>query len=85
MEKIKGIIFKRIEDLGRGVIESVAGLGSILLFTARFFYWVIRPPYRLHLFFEQLFFIGNKSLSIVILSGLFTGMVMATQTYFGSA
>ena len=32
---------------------------------------------------EQMYFIGNKSLFIISLSGMFAGMVMAYQTYFG--
>ena len=35
------------------------------------------------LFFEQFYFIGNKSLLIICLAGSFTGMVMAYQVYFG--
>ncbi|MBL6990838.1 MAG: ABC transporter permease [Bacteriovoracaceae bacterium] len=58
-------------------------MGKMTKFLYLFFYWVTKPPYRTALFFEQLYFIGNKSLFIIILSGLFTGMVMAYQTYFG--
>lgn len=61
----------------------VSGLGSICSFGLEFFYWLFKPPYRGRIFFEQLFFIGNKSIFIVSLSGSFTGMVMAYQTYFG--
>ena len=32
---------------------------------------------------DQLYFIGNKSVFIIVLSGVFTGMVLAYQTYFG--
>jgi phospholipid/cholesterol/gamma-HCH transport system permease protein len=71
------------ETLGRRVIKNVSTLGLIFDFVWRFFYWVVRKPYRHKLFVEQLFFIGNKSMFIVCLSGAFTGMVMAYQTYFG--
>lgn len=83
--KDKILIFLRtkVEHLGAQVLDAVNGLGSISLFGARFFYWSVRKPFRFHLLFEQLFFIGNKSLTIILLSGLFTGMVLATQTYFG--
>ena len=81
--KLTNIFKKQIEDLGKGVIEAVNGLGAISLFGTRFFYWSVKRPFRIHLFFEQLFFIGNKSLTIILLSGMFTGMVLATQTYFG--
>ncbi len=72
-----------IEQLGATLIQSLNGLGSVTIFTGRFFYWLIRPPWRSRLLFEQLFFVGNKSVFIICLAGAFTGMVMAYQTYFG--
>jgi len=83
LDYFKNFFIKQVEDFGRSIIESIAGLGNMFLFTARFFYWSVRPPFRFKLLFEQLFFIGNKSIAIITLSGMFTGMVMATQTYFG--
>lgn len=72
-----------VEELGSLVNENIEGLGKMCNFISKFFYWVFRPPYRVHLVFEQLYFIGNKSIFIVFLAGSFTGMVMAYQTYFG--
>jgi phospholipid/cholesterol/gamma-HCH transport system permease protein len=77
------IITDSIESLGASIIEGLHGLGRIVTHGMKFFYWLFRPPFRWHLVFEQLFFIGNKSLFIVALAGSFTGMVMAYQTYFG--
>ncbi len=76
-------IYRAIFDMGSSILHILRGLGKIYLFASHFFYWVWRPPYRLRLVFEQLFFIGNKSVFIIVLSGAFTGMVMAYQTYFG--
>lgn len=72
-----------IADIGKSVIKSVNGVGKITRFGGRFFYWVFIPPYRPHLLFEQLYFVGNKSVGIILLAGSFTGMVMAYQVYFG--
>jgi len=83
MEKILNLFKTKVEDLGKTIIEGVDGLGSISLYASRFFYWCFKKPFRVHLLFEQLFFIGNKSIMIILLSGMFTGMVLATQTYFG--
>lgn len=83
MEKIKKIFIEQINSIGAGVIESITGFGHILNFALKFFYWATKRPFRNKLIFEQLFFIGNKSITIIVLSGMFTGMVMATQTYFG--
>lgn len=81
-----GILRKPIqftERLGAGILESLNGLGRFVNFAMRFFYWLVKPPFRYALVFEQLYFIGNKSLFIIFLAGSFTGMVMAYQTYFG--
>ncbi|MDD0853951.1 ABC transporter permease [Halobacteriovorax sp. GB3] len=83
MTHINTAFVKFTELLGKTVIKNVAGLGRIMSFISRFFYWCFKPPFRWKLFFDQMYFIGNRSLFIVLLSGSFTGMVMAYQTYFG--
>ena len=45
--------------------------------------WMFRPPFRAKLFFEQMVFMGNKSLFIILLTSSFTGMVFAYQIYLG--
>lgn len=83
MEQTKSRLQEYVEGIGRIVIDNVEGLGKIFRFMYDFFYWSVKPPYRMKLFFEQMNFIGNKSLFIIFLAGSFTGMVMAYQTYFG--
>lgn len=83
MKRIQKYFRNKVEELGATILDMVDGLGSITMFAGRFFYWSVRKPFRFHLIFEQLFFIGNKSLMIILLAGTFTGMVFATQTYFG--
>ena len=72
-----------ISRLGLQVILTVRKLGVFSEFSFKTFFWVLKPPYRFNLLTEQLYFIGNKSIFIVLLTGSFTGMVMAYQTYFG--
>lgn len=72
-----------ISKMGRKIIGWIEGLGRISRFAGDFCYWVVRPPFRYRLLIDQLYFIGNKSIFIICLSGLFTGMVMAYQTYYG--
>ncbi|MBI4819006.1 MAG: ABC transporter permease [Deltaproteobacteria bacterium] len=47
--------------------------------------WALRRPYRLGLFLAQCEFIGVGSLFIVLLTGLFTGLVFALQSSFAFA
>ena len=61
----------------KGVLE---GLGKFMAFSWRTATWVIRPPFRSRLVFDQLLFIGVNSLPIVLLTAVFTGMVFALQT-----
>ncbi|MGA3174836.1 MAG: ABC transporter permease [Syntrophorhabdales bacterium] len=45
--------------------------------------WAFRRPVKLDLIFKQMEFIGVRSLWVVIVTGAFTGMVLALQTYYG--
>lgn len=80
---IKNLTVDFIEKVGRTFLETIEGLGRFFSFNSWFFYWLLKKPYRFKLLFDQLYFIGNKSIAIVCLTGSFTGMVMAYQTYFG--
>ncbi len=77
------MIKKFIEGLGRFVLENISSFGNFCNYAMNFFYWLVQKPFRFKLLFEQLYFIGNKSIFIIALAGSFTGMVMAYQTYFG--
>jgi phospholipid/cholesterol/gamma-HCH transport system permease protein len=70
-------------NIGSAVLKNIKEIGAFSIFTYKFFYWLPRRPYRKSLFFKQCYAIGNKSLFIITLSGIFTGMVLAYQTYFG--
>jgi len=72
-----------ITKFGTPITEIILGLGSFSYFAAQVFIWATRPPYRFRLLFEQLYFIGNKSVFIVILTSAFSGMVMCYQTFLG--
>jgi len=74
---------RMIEALGNSIIEFVSTVGILTQFTYKFYFWLMQKPFRVRILFNQLFFVGNKSLFIVCLAGLFIGMVMAYQTYYG--
>jgi phospholipid/cholesterol/gamma-HCH transport system permease protein len=71
--RLLGLAFGRVLGL-------VEGFGSCLILLAESFVWLLRPPFRWRLFFQAMEFTGVGSLFIVILTGLFTGMVFAVQT-----
>jgi phospholipid/cholesterol/gamma-HCH transport system permease protein len=72
-----------ISRLGVFFLGVILDLGQISSFFWSSIKWFPRKPYRLREIIQQIEFVGNKSVFIICLSGLFTGMVFALQTYSG--
>jgi len=73
------VALRGLETLGGVVRKQVIGGGRFTLLLQEVFFWMVRPPLRIQLIFKQFEFVGNKSLSIVTLSSLFTGAVLGLQ------
>lgn len=71
-----------LAKLGRSIINIIAMLGrsGVMLFGAL----IGKPQFskQFPLLVKQFYFVGVQSLSIIIVSGLFIGMVLALQGYF---
>jgi phospholipid/cholesterol/gamma-HCH transport system permease protein len=65
--------------LGSALVAFFDALGAMALLTRDTLNWIVRRPPGWRLIAEQLDQIGWKSLSIVNLTALFTGMVLALQ------
>jgi phospholipid/cholesterol/gamma-HCH transport system permease protein len=79
---IKVRINARISALGAWCREQIMGLGH----GARFFLALLRNTFaafgRFRLISDQIHFIGNYSLIIIVVSGLFVGFVLGLQGYY---
>jgi phospholipid/cholesterol/gamma-HCH transport system permease protein len=71
-----------IAQIGRSTLFQVSAMGKMFLFLLSAFAWAFRPPARLRLIIHHIRIIGVDSLSVVLLSGVFTGMVMGLQGYY---
>jgi phospholipid/cholesterol/gamma-HCH transport system permease protein len=71
-----------IAQIGRSTLLQVSAMGKMFLFLLSAFAWTFRPPTRLRLIIHHIRAIGVDSLSVVLLSGVFTGMVMGLQGYY---
>jgi phospholipid/cholesterol/gamma-HCH transport system permease protein len=72
-----------LNAIGLGVIRVVSEMGRMMLLFIESIVWFFRPPYRPFLIVKQMEFVGVKSTLVVIITGLFTGGVLALQTYYG--
>ena len=71
--------------IGRAFLVFLEATGRLALFTARAVSHCFRPPIYLRLVGRQMVDIGYYSLPVVGLTALFTGMVLALQSYTGFA
>ncbi|MCK0769168.1 lipid asymmetry maintenance ABC transporter permease subunit MlaE [Chromohalobacter canadensis] len=73
-------MIRPIASLGRGTLEALSALGRASMFLAQS---AVGIPSRegWHLWLRQMHFIGVMSLAIVLVSGLFIGMVLGLQGY----
>jgi phospholipid/cholesterol/gamma-HCH transport system permease protein len=68
--------------IGRVALDQMAGMGRLFLFLVAAVFQAFRPPAKIHLIIYHIKTIGVDSLSVVVLSGFFTGMVMGFQGYY---
>src|SRR5882724_1320652 len=72
-----------LQPLGRTFLYGLAAIGRLALFALRAILSSVRPPYYPRLILRQMIDIGYYSLPVVGLTAIFTGMVLALQTYTG--
>ncbi len=68
--------------IGRFILAGVQEIGQLMILLGSALRWMFRPPFRLDQLLKQFEFIGVDSLSIIGLTGLFSGAVMALQSSF---
>ena len=67
--------------LGKRTISATNNLGGILIFFTLAFLKIFRRK-QIREIIQQIYYIGAKSSSIVMLVGLFTGMVLGLQLFY---
>ncbi|HYO52323.1 ABC transporter permease [Archangium sp.] len=78
--KQSSLLTQSVEVVGQGAIEMVEEMGNLVMLGVDVARWGVRRPFRWHNLFFQLDFVGVGSVFIVLLTGLFTGMVFAHQS-----
>ncbi|MEY4793071.1 MAG: hypothetical protein RL724_7 [Pseudomonadota bacterium] len=80
-----GAILNPVAALGRGVLGALQATGALVLFALQGISHLFRPPFYGRLFLRHVIEIGYFSLPVVAMTAIFTGMVLALQTYTGFA
>jgi len=76
-------VFNPVAPVGAFSIRLVEEMGGMALMLFRTLILTLKPPYRLRLLIKQMEFVGVKSTLVVVLTGLFSGMVLALEGYYG--
>ncbi len=76
---IASLVADPLERLGRSGIEWVRALGRFGLFLGQTLFWLCVPPFKVRAGLQRVSFIGYRSLSVVLLTGAFTGLVLGLQ------
>jgi phospholipid/cholesterol/gamma-HCH transport system permease protein len=72
-----------LEAVGRVFIRLAEQTGLWFEALWRTVAWTFRPPYDIREWLRQMVRVGVNSIPVVFLTTMFTGMVLALQTYYG--
>lgn len=71
-----------LRKMGRWGLSVLRRMGSKLIFLLDALLTIFKPPFKTRLLLRQIRFLGNKSLLVILLTGAFTGMVLALQLFY---
>ena len=72
---------KFFDFLGSLVIRFIEESGRIMLLFIKTLMWIFRPPLNLKNIVRQMEEVGVNSIPVVLIMSIFTGMVLALQSY----
>lgn len=76
------LVLFTLARIGATVLHGLSFLGRIGLFLGQALGLIFIPPLKMRRIIRQMHFIGARSLLVIALTGLFTGMVLALQGYY---
>ena len=81
MSEPSGFVRAYLENIGRSAQRFVDSAGLMTMMLMQAAVNVFTPPMKLRNIFKQMEFVGVQSLFVVVLTGSFTGMVLALQSF----
>lgn len=74
-------MIRAIENFGASALEAVRQTGRTFLLLLIVCAGLFTPPYKFYPFVRQVYFIGARSLVVIVISGITIGLVMGLQFY----
>ena len=83
VQKMISTVFKICQATGHSVLSFLQSIGALSAFVGKATMHCFTPPFYPRLILKQFIDIGYYSLPVVGMTALFTGMVLALQSYTG--
>jgi phospholipid/cholesterol/gamma-HCH transport system permease protein len=82
LKKVIKHMLYALQYLGKNTIAFLSGLGRSGVFLITAIHNIFFSPYLLSRTIKSIYFIGVKTIVVIALTGLFTGMVLSLQIYY---
>ena len=76
-------MIRALDHIGRAFLRLFEQTGLWFRMLWKTIKWAARPPYEIHEWLRQMVRLGVDSIPVVFLTAMFTGMVLALQTFIG--
>jgi phospholipid/cholesterol/gamma-HCH transport system permease protein len=76
-------MFNLFDIIGFWVLRFLEESGRVMLLFLKTLAFIFRPPFDIRNLLKQVEYVGIKSIPVVLITGGFTGMVLALQSYTG--
>jgi phospholipid/cholesterol/gamma-HCH transport system permease protein len=73
------LVIDSIQGFGRFGLDTLSALGRFGMFLAEALRWAAVPPFKARQALQRVWFVGLRSMSVILLTGAFTGMVLGLQ------
>jgi phospholipid/cholesterol/gamma-HCH transport system permease protein len=72
---------KFVRTIGSWALSVLREMGHMFIFLVHSLSYAFIPPFKFRVLLREISFIGTKSMTVIVLMGSFTGMVLALQGY----
>jgi phospholipid/cholesterol/gamma-HCH transport system permease protein len=73
------LVLDSLQGLGRFGLGALSALGRFGVFLGQGLRWSVVPPFKARQALQRIWFVGLRSMSVILLTGAFTGMVLGLQ------